>query len=157
MNVLLGKWDAPFGLPPFAAIRDEDFGPAFDEALTRARAAIAAIAEGPGAGFAEVIEALELAEGDLDRVAGVFYNLAGADSTVAREALMRDLAPKMSAFSSEVTNNKALWAQIEALWQGREGLGLSPEQAAGAGVVPADVRPVRRGTGGGRGGAADGG
>lgn len=129
MNVLLDKWDTPFGLAPFDRIRDEDFGPAFDEALARARANIAAIAEGPGTGFAEVIEALELAEGDLDRVSGVFYNLAGADSTEAREALMRDLAPKMSAFSSEITNNKALWAKIEALWQGRDGLGLTAEQA----------------------------
>ena len=94
MNVLLTNWDTPFGLPPFASIRDEDFGPAFDEALTRARAAIGAIAEGPGTSFAEVIDALELAEGDLDRVGGVFYNLAGADSTEAREALMRELAPK---------------------------------------------------------------
>jgi peptidyl-dipeptidase Dcp len=128
MNVLLETWDTAFGLPPFSRIRDEDFGPAFDEALARARATIAAIAEGPGTGFAEVIEALELAEGDLDRVSGVFYNLAGADSTEAREALMRDLAPKMSAFSSEVTNNKALWAKIEALWQGRDALGLTPEQ-----------------------------
>lgn len=128
MNVLLEKWDTPFGLPPFAAIRDEDFAPAFDEALARARTAIAAIAEGPGEGFAEVIEALELAEADLDRVAGVFYNLAGADSNEAREALQRDLAPKMSAFSSEITNNKALWAKIDALWQGREGLGLTAEQ-----------------------------
>lgn len=129
MNVLLEKWDTAFGLPPFAEVRDEDFGPAFDEALARARTAIGAIAEGPGTSFAEVIEALELAEGDLDRVSGVFYNLAGADSTEAREALMRELAPKMSAFSSEVTNNKALFAKIEALWQGREGLGLTPEQA----------------------------
>ncbi|MFN3575865.1 MAG: M3 family metallopeptidase, partial [Tabrizicola sp.] len=129
MNVLLDRWETPFGLPPFAEIRDEDFGPAFDEALARARTRIAAIAEGPGTTFAEVIEALELAEDELDRVAGVFYNLAGADSTEAREALMRELAPKMSAFSSEITNNKALWAKIEALWQGREGLGLTAEQA----------------------------
>jgi peptidyl-dipeptidase Dcp len=129
MNVLLQNWETPFGLPPFADIRDEDFGPAFDEALDRARTAIGAIADGPGTSFAEVIEALELAEGDLDRVAGVFYNLAGADSTEAREALMRVLAPKMSAFSSEVTNNKALWAKVESLWQGREGLGLTAEQA----------------------------
>jgi peptidyl-dipeptidase Dcp len=128
MNMLLQTWDTPFELPPFAAIRDEDFGPAFDEALARARAAIAAIADGPGESFAEVIEALELAEGDLDRVSGVFYNLAGADSTEAREALMRELAPKMSAFSSEVTNNKALWAKIEGLWQGRDLLGLTAEQ-----------------------------
>jgi len=128
MNVLLETWDAAFGLPPFSKLKDEDFGPAFDEALARARAATALIAEGPGTGFAEVIEAMELADGDLDRVAGVFYNLAGADSTEAREALMRDLAPKMSAYSSEVTNNKALWAKIDALWQGRAALGLTPEQ-----------------------------
>ena len=30
MNVLLQVWDAPFGLPPFAKVRDEDFGPAFE-------------------------------------------------------------------------------------------------------------------------------
>ncbi|MEF3048651.1 M3 family metallopeptidase [Pseudotabrizicola sp. L79] len=129
MNALLSDWSTPFALPPFAAIRDEDFGPAFDAALTEARANIAAIAANPDApDFANTIEALELAEGLLDRVAGVFYNLAGADSTDPREALMRDLAPKMSAFSSEITNNKALFARIEALWQGRDDLALTPEQ-----------------------------
>jgi len=58
----------------------------------------------------------------------VFYNLAGADSTEAREALMRDLAPKMSAFSSEITNNKPLFAKIEALWARRGQLDLTDEQ-----------------------------
>ncbi len=129
MTVFAQDWTTPFGLPPFAEIRDEDFGPAFDAALTEARANIAAIADqAEPPTFANVIEALELAEGALDRVAGVFYNLSGADSNAAREALMRDLAPKMSAFSSEVSNNKALFAKIEALWQGREDLALTPEQ-----------------------------
>jgi peptidyl-dipeptidase Dcp len=129
MNALLTQWDTEFGLPPFAQIADADFGPAFDAALTEARANIAAIAgatEAPS--FANTIEAMEQAEAALDRVSGVFYNLAGADSTEAREALQRDLAPKMSAFASEVTNNKALFARIEALWQGRATLGLTPEQ-----------------------------
>jgi peptidyl-dipeptidase Dcp len=129
MNVLLKEWVGDFGLPPFAAITDNDFGPAFEAALAEARRNIAGIAEAAESpSFANTIEALELAEGSLDRVAGVFYNLAGADSTPAREALQRDLAPKMSAFSSEVTNNKALFAKVEALWQGREGLQLAPEQ-----------------------------
>ncbi|MES2143826.1 MAG: peptidase M3, partial [Pseudomonadota bacterium] len=128
MNALLEPWDGAFGLPPFAAIKDEDFAPAFDQGLAEARAAIAAIADGPGTSFTEVIEALELAEATLDRVGGVFWNLAGADSTEAREALQRELAPKLSAFSSEIANNKALWAKIEALWQTREGLGLTAEQ-----------------------------
>jgi peptidyl-dipeptidase Dcp len=129
-NPLLAQWTGPFGLPPFADIRDEDFAAAFDAGLTEARRTIAAIADGSDAPtFANTIEALELAEETLDRVSGVFYNLAGADSTPAREALQRDLAPKMAAFSSEVTMNAALFARIDALWQGRDTLGLTAEQA----------------------------
>lgn len=129
-NPLLTDWTGPFALPPFAAIRDEDFAPAFDAALAEARANIDAIARDPEPPtFANTIEAMEQAEALLDRVSGVFYNLSGADSTPAREALMRDLAPKMAAFSSEVTMNKPLFARIDRLWQGREGLGLTPEQA----------------------------
>ncbi len=128
-NPLLNPWGAAFGLPPFALIRDEDFGPAFEAALGEARAAVGLVAGNPeGPTFANTIEAMEQAEGMLDRVSGVFYNLAGADSTEAREALMRELAPKMSAYSSEITNNRALFQRIEALWAGREGLGLTGEQ-----------------------------
>lgn len=129
MNALLSPWTATFSLPPFAEIRDEHFAPAFDAALAEARANIGQIAEGPATDFAGVIEALELAEGLLDRVSGVFYNLAGADANDTREALMRDLAPKLSAFSSEVTNNKSLFSKIEALWQNRATLSLTPEQS----------------------------
>ena len=130
MNAVLSEWDGEFGLPPFAAIKDEDFGPAFEAALAEARGNIAAIAGAQDEpSFANVIEAMELAEGLLDRVSGLFYNLAGADSTAAREALQRDLAPKLSAFSSEVTNNKTLFGKIEALWERRDALGLTAEQA----------------------------
>ncbi len=128
MNVLLEKWETPFGLPPYAKIADADFGPAFEQGLDLARARIKAIAEGPGTGFAEVIDALELAQEELDQVAGVFYNLASADSNEAREDLMRNLAPTLSAFSSEITNNKALFHKIDAIWQGRDALDLTPEQ-----------------------------
>jgi peptidyl-dipeptidase Dcp len=128
-NPLLQDWTGPFGLPPFEKITDADFAPAFDAALAQARAAIAEIAENAEApGFTNTIAAMEQAEGTLDRVAGVFYNLAGADSTPAREALMRDLAPKMAAFSSEVTMNAALFARIEVIWNARDTLGLSAEE-----------------------------
>jgi len=128
-NPLLAPWTAPFGFPPFDAIRDEDFAPAFDAGLAEARGAIAAIADNPEpATFANTIEALELAEATLDRVGGVFFNIAGSDSTPAREALQRDLAPKLSAFSSEITNNRALFGRIEALWQARDALSLTDEQ-----------------------------
>ena len=128
-NALLAPWTTAFALPPFDLIRDEDFAPAFEAGLAEARAAIAAIADNPApATFANTIDALELAEATLDRVAGVFFNIAGSDSTPAREALQRDLAPKLSAFSSEITNNRALFDRIEALWQARGTLGLTEEQ-----------------------------
>ncbi|MCC5972244.1 MAG: M3 family metallopeptidase [Pararhodobacter sp.] len=129
-NPLLADWDRPFALPPFDAIRDEDFAPAFDAALAEGRAAVTAIAANPEApDYSNTIEALELADGLLDRVAGVFFNLSGSDSNPAREALSRDLAPRLSAYASEITANRALFARIEDLWARREDLGLTTEQA----------------------------
>ncbi len=128
-NPLLQTWDTPFGLPPFDKISDDDFAPAVDTALTEARANIAAITANEDAPtFANTIEALDLSDRLLDQALGAFYALAGADSTPAREALMRDFAPLLSAFSSEVSSNTALFARIERLWQDRENLDLSDEQ-----------------------------
>jgi Zn-dependent oligopeptidase len=63
-------------------------------------------------------------------VSGVFYNLSGAESNPAREALMRDLAPKMSAFASEVTNNKALFAGSRRCGRGAMRWGWSLNRCA---------------------------
>ena len=129
-NPLLSDWDTPHALPPFDLIEDAHFAPAVDAALAEARANIAAIADNPEAPtFANTIEALELAEATLGRVLGVFYGVAGADSNPAREALQRDFSPLLSAFGSEVTANAALFARIEDLWQRRDDLGLTDEQA----------------------------
>jgi len=129
-NPLLTDWTGAFALPPFAALKDEDFAPAFEAGLAEARANIAAIAADPAAPtFANTIEALELAEEVLDRVSAVFFNLVSSDATPARQALQRDLAPKLAAFSSEVTTNPALWRRIDDLWQRRDALRLSGEQA----------------------------
>lgn len=128
-NPLLEPFDGPFGLPPFAAIRDDHFAPAFDAALGEARKRIAVIAADKAPpSFANLVAALEGAEEILDRVSAVFYNLAGADSTEARQALERDLAPKLAAFSSDVLMNPDLWQKISGLWAARDGLGLAPEE-----------------------------
>lgn len=128
-NPLLDSWDTPFGLPPFDRIADAHFAPAMEAALAEGRAAIAAIAENPAPpSFANTIEALEMADALLDRVAGVFYNLSGADANPARDALQRAFAPMLSAYSSDITNNRALFARIDALWEARDTLGLSAEQ-----------------------------
>ena len=129
-NPLLSDWDTPFQLPPFETISDDDFGPAVDAALEAAKANITAItdnAEAPT--FANTIEALEMAEDLLGRVLGTFYAVAGADSNPAREALQREFAPKLSAYGSWVTANAALFARVDDLFQTRDTLDLTDEQA----------------------------
>ena len=129
-NPLLQDWTGPFGLPPFSEISDDDFSPAVDAALEEARAEVARIAEQSEAPtFENTIEALELADERLGKVLSAFYSVAGADTNDARNALMREFSPKLSAYGSEITMNAALFGRIEALWAQKDDLGLTEEQA----------------------------
>ncbi len=125
MNILLSDWNTPFEMPPFEQINVADFAPAFDAALAEARANNAKITTDVfPATFENTIEALERADKLLDRVAGVFFNIAGADSTPELEALQRDLSPKLAAYSSELLMNADLWARVDAI----SDRGLTDEQ-----------------------------
>lgn len=126
MNALLTDWQTPFKIPPFDQIKETDFAAAFEAALKEARANMARIAaQSEAPTFANTIEQMERAEALLDRVAGVFFNIAGADSTPALEALQRDLSPKLAAYQSELMMNEALYARVRALTPE----GLNDEQA----------------------------
>ncbi|EAP77195.1 M3 family metallopeptidase [Roseovarius nubinhibens] len=129
-NPLLESWDTAHEIAPFDRIEDAHFAPGFETALAEARAEIAAIADNPEpATFANTIEALEQAGGALDKVLSVFFTVAGADSNATRQALQREFSPKLAAYSSEIYSNAALFGRVEALWRGREALGLDPQQA----------------------------
>ena len=128
-NTLLSPWDAAFGLPAFDDISENDFAPAFESALAAARARINEIAEADEAPtFANTIEALELADEALSRVASLFFTLVSTDATPMLEALQRDISPKLAKYSSEITMNRALFERIDTLWQQRDDLGLTEEQ-----------------------------
>jgi peptidyl-dipeptidase Dcp len=129
-NPLLGPWTGPFEAPPFARIEARHFRPAFDIALAEARAetdAIAANAEPPT--FKNTIEALERGGASLDKVASVFFNLAGAASDDALQQVEREIAPVLSRHRSEFFFNEALFARIEALVARGPELDLNEEQA----------------------------
>ncbi len=129
-NPLLTDWTTPFGIAPFGRFTDDDIEPAFDAALAEARGAVAAIAENPEAPtFANTIEALELADERLSAVLGVFYTLSGTDTNDRRNELQRAFSPRLAAYGSEITNNRALFDRIETLWARSGELGLTPEQA----------------------------
>ncbi|MGA9410640.1 MAG: M3 family metallopeptidase [Roseobacter sp.] len=128
-NPLLQDWTTPFQIAPFDAISDDDFAPALEQALAEHRAEIDAIATSPDApSFANTVEALEAAGASLDKVLSVFFTVAGADSNPEREALQRQFSPKLAAHFSEISGNKALFARVAALWDGRSALELTAEQ-----------------------------
>ncbi len=128
-NPLLSNWDTPFDLAPFDAIKDADFAPALEQALAAHKAEIAAIAENADApDFANTIAAMEASGAMLDKVLGVFFTVAGADSNEAREALQREFSPLLAAHSAEISSNKTLFARIAAVWEARATLGLTAEE-----------------------------
>jgi len=129
MDALLREWDGPLGLPRFGAVRDEDFAPAFDAALADARAEIDAIAANPAEpDFENTIAAMERSGEALGRVSAIFFNLASADANDAREALQREISPRLAAHHSATVMNAALFARVDALMARRGELGLTPEQ-----------------------------
>ncbi|MBY5976404.1 M3 family metallopeptidase [Phaeobacter italicus] len=129
-NPLLSTWDTPFEIAPFDQIKDSDFAPALEEALAAHQAQIDAIATSQEAPtFANVIEALETPCRELEQVLSVFYSVAGADSNPEREALQRAFSPKLAEHFSAITANKALYSRVKAVWDQRDTLDLSEEQA----------------------------
>ena len=129
MNPLLEDWTAPFAMPPFGEIETEQFAPAFEAAMREGRANLDAIAADPEPPtFANTIEAMERAERGLDRVASVFFNLAGAHTSDAIEALQRDLSPKLAAHHAETMMNAELSRASTTSTRGRRNWGLAPSR-----------------------------
>ena len=128
-NPFLSDWTHEFALPPFDLIQDAHYADAFTQAFKETRAAVSAIADNSDAAtFENTIEALERSDTLMDKVAGVFGNLAGSNSNETIEALQRDLSPKFAALNSEITMNEALFTRIETLYETRDDCGLTDEQ-----------------------------
>ena len=122
-------WETPFGLPPFAAIRPEHIHEAYPAALDKHRAEIEAIkADKAAPDFANTIEALERSARGMSRLGGVFYNLAGADTNDALQAIEREISPVMSRHWSAIMMDEGLFARVDAVFRQRESLRLDAEQ-----------------------------
>ena len=128
-NPLLADWAGPHALPPFGRFAAADFPAAFATALDRARAEAEAIAADPtDPSFANTVEALERCGRDLDRVARVFFTLAGAHTSDAIETIQTEIAPQLARFSADLMTDGRIFARLDALMARRDALGLTPEQ-----------------------------
>ena len=129
-NPLLSEWAGALELPPFGAVKPDHFRPAFDRALADHRAEIDSIAENPApANFENTIAALERSGRVLERVASVFFVLAGADTSDEIETIERDISPLLARHNNALYLNRALYSRIADLYDRRDSLSLDAEQA----------------------------
>ncbi len=129
VNSALVEWNGTRGLPRFDAFADTDFEAAFDAALAAHDAEIDVIAgRAEASSFANTIVALELAGEALSRVSAIFGLRAGAHTNEVIQTLERAIAPKLARHSSKIGMNVALFARVDALWEGRARLDLTLEE-----------------------------
>lgn len=129
-NPLLADWNTPYQTPPFNEIKVEHYAPAFDAAIAEARAEIDAIvADTAAPTFANTIEALERAGGKLTRIEYLFFNILEADADEQMQQVSLEVQPKLTEYSNDVSLNPELFARVKAVYDQRESLDLSIEEA----------------------------
>ena len=106
----------PYGLPPFADIRDEHYRPAFDRGFEEQLAEISNITrrrETPT--FENTMIPLEQSGQTLERVATVFFNKSSSDSSEFTNDLEEEIAPLLAAHSDAIKLDSQLYRRITTL------------------------------------------
>jgi peptidyl-dipeptidase Dcp len=128
-NPFFEQWTTPYGVAPFEQIKDEHYRPAFDKAIEQQMAEIEAIANSTDTPtFENTIEAMEKTGDLLDIVANVFYALRGADTNDERNAIAKEMSPRLSKLSDDIFLNDKLFQRVKAVYEQREQLSLRVDQ-----------------------------
>ncbi|MGY6554942.1 MAG: M3 family metallopeptidase [Wenzhouxiangella sp.] len=127
-NPLLVDSALPFGMPPFDRIRDAHYAPALEFAMAEQLAQIEAITANEEApSFENTIAAMERSGATLGNVQRVLFNMLGAHTNDALQNIQREFAPRLAAHSDAILLDRELFARIQAVYEQREALDLSPE------------------------------
>jgi peptidyl-dipeptidase Dcp len=129
-NPLLAPWTGPYGgVPPFDKVKVDQFKPALEASMTEALAEIDRIAANPAPpSFENTIAAMEGAGRTLDRVSNIFGIYSSTMSTPDFQKVEEEMAPRLAAFSDQITQNERLYKRIAAVYDARDQANLTPEQ-----------------------------
>ncbi|HYC59334.1 MAG TPA: M3 family metallopeptidase [Thermoanaerobaculia bacterium] len=129
-NPLLAAWTGPYGgVPPFDKIRVEHFKPALEAAMAENLVEIDRIANDPAAPtFENTIAAMEDTGRRLDRVGTAYGIWSSTMNGPEFQAVEREMAPRLAAFSDQITQNEKLFRRIDAVYNSPDKSRLTPEQ-----------------------------
>ena len=129
-NPFSKRSELDFELPPFSQVQENHYLPAFYSGMQQQLDEVQTILNTPGdATFDNTIVALERSGKILERVSLVFFNKTSSDTNDALEAMRAEIAPKLSAHHDAIMLNPKFFARIKGLFDNRESLNLSSEDA----------------------------
>ena len=120
----------PFHAPDFTKISENDYLPAFEQAMTIHSAEIEAIKNDPRApDFGNTIVALETSGKMLNRVGAVFYALTGSNTTDRLDEIDEEIGPKLSQHYDAIVLDPVLFARVKTVYDNRAAMSMTPEDA----------------------------
>lgn len=128
-NPLLLDFGTKHNTPPFSAIKDEHFLPAFKVCLEEGKKDVLQIADVNQASFEDVVVALEFAGAKLDKVAEIFFNLTYAETNDELQEIAEEVSPMLSEFSNDIYLNEKLFEKVKTVY------GADKESLSGEGKM----------------------
>jgi Zn-dependent oligopeptidase len=130
MKILTSEFKTKYNTAPFSQIKLDDYKPAFIENIAHARAEIDAITHNPEPPtFSNTIEALDFSGNLLDRLSSIFFNLNSAETNDEMQKIAQEISPLLTEFSNDITLNEDLFKRIKAVYDQKDNLILTAEQA----------------------------
>ena len=130
MSILTSTFNTKHDTAPFSQIKIADYKPAFIENIASAKAEIDTIINNPEAPtFENTIEALDFSGNALDRLSSIFFNLNSAETSDEMQKIAQEVSPLLTEFSNDITLNEDLFKRIKTVYEQKDSLILSPEQA----------------------------
>ena len=118
-NPLLSEWDTPYGIPPYAEIKVEDYMPAIQAGIAEQNREIEDIVNNTEAPtFKNTVQALCLSGQTLSKVVGVLFNISETDRTEELDSIMELAMPLMSEHGDNINFNKPLYDRVATLYHG---------------------------------------
>lgn len=129
-NVLLQEFQGPYGgVPAFEKMELSQLKPALEYGMQKNLLEVEAIANNPEAPtFANTIVMLERAGDELSRVFRYWGIWSSNVNSPEFREIQKEMVPKISAFSSKITQNDKLFQRVKAVYESNELKKLTPEE-----------------------------
>ncbi len=129
-NILLAEWTGPYeGVPAFDKMDLDALKPALEWGMEKNLKEVDAIANNPEApSFENTILPLEKSGDELGRIFTYWGIWSSNKSSPEFRAIQGEMGPKLSAFSSKITQNDKLFQRVKAVYESESLKSMRPDQ-----------------------------